>query len=567
VRISPANRRELRDGWAEVTIPMRDLNPKNVPFEQIVFQAAQEVGHDWVELDAIALVGLPQRPVRVSVECGSRGQRISPLIYGIAHGEEGWWTSGATVRRWGGNPNTRYNWQQGNAWNLSKDWFFKNVDYSNGSSKPAWEVFLEQNISHGVSSAITLPMIGWVAKDATSYSFPVSVFGPQQAVAPENPDMGNGIRPDGKPIPPGPPIRTSVAAPPEFIERWVKAIRAKDRSRNVAMYMLDNEPTLWDSTHRDVHPNPVSYDELLDRTLKYGAAIRAADPEAQIAGFVAWGWTSMFYSAMDVAGSSGIRVDRMSHGNMPLLPWWLQSVRKQENKTGTRLIDVLDVHFYPQAADVGIAGGGKTDDATNALRIRSTRALWDPTYRDESWIGEEVRLLPRLREWVEQYAPGMRISVGEYNFGAEGHISGGLAVAEALGHFGKEGIHSAFYWTAPPVNSPAFWAFRAFRNFDGKGGHFLDESVPAKSDDPFTAVFASREAGGHAVLVILNEAPDEAASTTIDAGSCGKLRGVRTFRYAGAPAGFQQAPASGGGTLRDLLPPHSITVVDLRLSK
>ena len=34
------------------------------------------------------------------------------------------------------------------------------------------------------------------------------------------------------------------------------------------MYMLDNEPTLWNSTHRDVHPDPVGYEELLDRTLE-----------------------------------------------------------------------------------------------------------------------------------------------------------------------------------------------------------------------------------------------------------------------------------------------------------
>ena len=65
-----------------------------------------------------------------------------------------------------------------------------------------------------------------------------------------------------------------------------------------------------------------------------------------------------------------------------------------------------------------------------ALRIRSVRALWDPAYRDESWIGEPVRLIPRLRDWIAKNAPGVRISIGEYNFGAEKHMSGGLAVAD-----------------------------------------------------------------------------------------------------------------------------------------
>ena len=45
-------------------------------------------------------------------------------------------------------------------------------------------------------------------------------------------------------------------------------------------FALDNEPMLWNSTHRDVHPDPVTYDELLDRTIRYGSAVRAADPDA-----------------------------------------------------------------------------------------------------------------------------------------------------------------------------------------------------------------------------------------------------------------------------------------------
>ena len=53
-------------------------------------------------------------------------------------------------------------------------------------------------------------------------------------------------------------------------------------------------------------------------------------------------------------------------------------------------------------------------------------------------------------------------------------MSGALATAEALGRFAQFGVTSAFYWTYPPENSPAMWAFRAYRNFDGKGGHFLD---------------------------------------------------------------------------------------------
>jgi len=67
---------------------------------------------------------------------------------------------------------------------------------------------------------------------------------------------------------------------------------------------------------------------------------------------------------------------------------------------------------------------------------------------DESWINERMRLLPLLREWVAQNHPGLGISIGEWNFGAESHMSGALATAEALGRFGTEGLTSAYYWTS-----------------------------------------------------------------------------------------------------------------------
>ena len=164
-----------------------------------------------------------------------------------------------------------------------------------------------------------------------------------------------------------------------------------------------------------------------------------------------------------------------------------------------KLLDLLDVHFYSMARGLGIGKDGQTDPATAALRIRATRSLWDPNYVDESWINERMRVLPLLREWIAQHHPGLGISIGEWNFGAETHMSGGLATAEVLGRFGTEGVTSAYYWTDPAPRSPAFWPFRAFRNFDDAGCHFLDWTVPAKGDVTLASMFSSRRGGRHVV--------------------------------------------------------------------
>jgi hypothetical protein len=474
------------------------------------------------------------------------------------------WAIGATARRWGGNPTSRYNWEL-NTWNLARDWFFRN----RGDPSSTYDQFLEANRQHGVQTALTVPTLGWVAKDSTSYSFPVSVFGPQQAIGPDAPDAGNGVGLDGKPLVPGPPTRTSVASTPESIEGWVRRIRESDRTRgrSVHAYILDNEPMLWNATHRDVHPDPTTYDELLEKTIAYGSALRRADPDALIAGPAEWGWLAYHYSAKDTAAGVFLRPDRRRHGDVPLIPWYLRQIREHERRTGGRILDLLDVHFYPMGEGVGHGTHGETDPATAALRIRSTRSLWDPTYVDESWINERMRVLPLLRQWVAENHPGLGISIGEWNFGAETHMSGALATAEALGRFGTEGVTSAYYWTSPPERSPAFWAFRAYRNYDGAGGHFLERFVPVKSDGTLTSLFVSRDAAGRRmVAVLLNFDPLSPLNARVSLEGCGPVSGVRAFTYPGGEAGFRPLEASPpGAALEAALAPYSISVLELTL--
>jgi hypothetical protein len=229
------------------------------------------------------------------------------------------------------------------------------------------------------------------------------------------------------------------------------------------------------------------------------------------------------------------------------------------------------VHFYPQVAGIyGGHGPERTDPEGAALRIRSTRSLWDPEYQDESWIAEKVGLIPRVKTWISENYPGLGISIGEWSFGAETHMSGALAVAEVLGRFGQQGITSAFYWLCPPAGTPAFHAFRAYRNFDGNGGAFLDWSVPT-TEAPGVSVFASRDdARSRIVAVLLNLDAETAADAEIDVSACGAGFSRRVFEYRDGTAGFaggEQKDAAGQrskpGFVRDRIEPYSIKVLEL----
>jgi hypothetical protein len=259
----------------------------------------------------------------------------------------------------------------------------------------------------------------------------------------------------------------------------------------------------------------MSYDDTLSVFVEYATAIKAVDRGALVAGPALSGWTGLFYSSRD-KGADRYRThaDRLAHGDMPFLPWWLDQVRSHDEQAGQRSLDVLDVHYYPQA--VGVFGDA--DDAqTGALRLRSTRSLWDPSYVDESWIGEAVQLIPRLRAWIDTYYPGTRLAIGEWNWGAEDSMSGALAVADVLGIFGREGVDLAAHWTAPAIGSPAAQAFALLAQ------HFGDQSLSADLDaspDYVTAYASLDSKTGDMLVVILNKRPDAPVSARV------KLTGV-----------------------------------------
>ena len=419
------------------------------------------------------------------------------------------------INRWGGNATTRYNWQNDTS-NHASDWFFENLPNDNshpellpnGSSS---DQFVEQNRRTSTQTLLTVPLIGWTPKSrAVACGFSVSKYGAQDSTDYWQPDCGNGLH-NGQPLTGNNPSDTSQAIEPDFVVGWISHLAARYGAANqggVAYYDLDNEPMLWNSTHRDVHPQPTSYDEIRDRTIQYAAAIKAADPGARILGPVVWGWTAYFWSALDAAAGGSWwnnPVDRLAHGDTPFLVWYLQQMKAYQDQHQVRLLDYLDVHIYPQGS--GVFSNSAGNAATQALRLRSTRALWDPTYKDESWINDYVDLIPRLRQWVAQYYPGTQVALSEYNWGALGTLNGALAQADILGIFGRERLDLATLWTAPASGQPAAYAFRMYRNYDGAGHAFGETSISAASanQDNLAVYAALRASDGALTLMVINK--------------------------------------------------------------
>jgi hypothetical protein len=489
----------------------------------------------------------------VSVDFTADRHPISPDIYGMNFAEEALADAvNLPVRRWGGNATTRYNYALDET-NRGSDWFFENVP---GTADPAQlpngsetDVFVDQDRRTGTKTIMSVPLIGWIpkARDFTC-GFSVAKYGPQQQTdAQWRPDCGNGVKPDGTFITGNDPHDTSVEAGAEYVEAWLDHLTGKYGTAaggGVAYYNLDNEPDLWHATHRDVHPAGASYDELRDRAYEIGAAVKRADPSAQTLGPVGWGWLSLSMSGLDqetcnrVGGSCWSNPpDRAAHGGVAFSDWYLARMRDYETANGVRVLDYFDEHFYPQGS--GVAFGNGNDPATNALRLRSTRALWDPSYTDESWINTPIALIPTMRAKVDANYPGTKTAITEYNWGALDHINGALTQADVLGIFGRERLDLATLWAPPSANQPGAYAFRMYRNYDGAGGTFGDIGVRATSaDQGRLAVYAAeRSTDGARTFMVVNKTADDLTSALSVAGTSALGPTAQVWRYSAANLG------------------------------
>jgi hypothetical protein len=510
--------------WREVRVPLASLGGKADRSRLWEIQFGTSTPGDvtlWVddigfEPESGTAPGTAGKPfvVRVRVETARPAHAISPYIYGASAVDASTAREfGLTTVRWGGNPSSRYNWRA-QAENAGSDWFFLN------RKAGRWADFVAANSKHGLVSYVTIPMLPWVAKGPEGWGFSTAKYGPQKSSENSVPDRGDGRKPDGAPITGNDPRDTSVSSNPAFQAQGIRALPAAPAG-TPRIYGLDNEPMAWHATHRDVHPEPVGYEEALRLGRDYARAIKQADPNGLVAGPCTWGWTDLTFSAADQgADQFATHADFTAHGNTPFLAWYLAGMRAASRESGRRLLDIVDVHFYPQGqADGQPTYGGKSHSAeSRALRVRSTRALWDPAYRDESWIGDTVKLIPRVRAWIDRSYPGTKLCIGEYSWGGDDDPSGAIAQAELLGIFARERVDFAYFWAG--LAGVQRFAFQLFRNPDGEQHGFGEQYLNSRCDaaDRVSA-FAAQRSDGALTIVLVSKELKRPADVRLDLGS------------------------------------------------
>ena len=256
----------------------------------------------------------------------------------------------------------------------------------------------------GAQALITIPMIGWAPKLGPSRgklaSYSIARYGQQTGNDSSwMPDAGNGVATSNgiswedritwnNPNDANTPVDTNfqIGYVRHLITNW-----GVSTNGGVGYYIMDNEHSLWSSTHMDIHPVGPTMQEILGKIEAYASMVKSVDSNALVLAPEEWGWYGYFYSGYDQqwAGSNNNYnvaeyPDRKTNGGWDYMPWLLHQLSQYQTNTGQRLLDYFTLHCYPQEGNVGTSD---TDTATELLRNASTRQFWDPNYTDPSWIG------------------------------------------------------------------------------------------------------------------------------------------------------------------------------------
>ncbi|HEY1709248.1 MAG TPA: glycoside hydrolase family 44 protein [Rhizomicrobium sp.] len=503
---------------------------------------------------------------------------INPLIYGVAFATPAELKAlNAPLNRSGGNNMSTYNWKQ-NAQNLDADYFYESYPQPKAGKGQEADAFVQGAKLSGAQPMLTVPLIGWVAKlgpnRAILPSFSVKKYGAQCAVDPFDHDAGDGLGPKNSKGNCGPqltgndPNDAYVADNANAEQSWISHLIGKwgpSAGGGVSYYLMDNEPSIWYSTHVDVHPVGPHATEYRDKVLAMSAKIKALDAHAKVVAPEEWGWEAYAYSGYDqqVAPENGYTSfpDHQGvQGGVDYIPWLLQ-----QWKTHGHPVDVVSVHFYPQGGEFNESDpASEVTTPTKLMRNRSTRQLWDPNYVSESWIDDKVNLIPRMKGWIaSDYYAGTPVAITEYNWGAENDPNGATAQADIYGIFGQQGLDMATRWTTPDPSTPTFKAMQMYRNYDGNGSTFGDTSISAKVPNPdnLSAFAALRASDGAMTVMVISKVLSGNTDVKLNVENFAGSGSVKAYRLTAANKLAQLPPMTwAGGALHVTVPAESVTL-------
>jgi hypothetical protein len=457
-------------------------------------------------------ISFPLYAVTITVDAAAGRRPVSPWIYGRNNSlsdDPAAPVASATwqlyrdaglrmLRENGGNNATKYNWRRKLI--SHPDWYNNVYDHD-------WD-FLAKSLQDSLSGAQGLMAFQLLGKTASNknnnfndyaYNQSQSWSGTRQNLAGGgivNPAGGDSALKNGDPtlyLMDWPADSTAA-----ILDHWFGADGAGIDSNCFVYWNMDNEPEIWVSTHDDAAPAGITAEEFMQKYFAVAKAARRSYPGIKLAGFVAcneWQWYAWDNTVITVT-ENGVQK------NYVWAEYFIKRIGEEQKASGTRLLDVMDFHFYPGTSDAGLT--------LQLHRIWFDTAWVYPLANGCKLIGggwnESIKkeyIMERCRRWLDQYlgaGHGVGFGVSECGsvYSSDPNVTA-VWYASQIGTFADNGVEVFTPWEWNIGQWETLHLFSRYcRAFRVQSTSSLDSLVSAYSSinaagDSMTIVFVNKD--------------------------------------------------------------------------
>jgi len=276
-------------------------------------------------------------------------------------------------------------------------------------------------------------------------------------------------------------------------------------STHIRYWNMDNEVEIWSSTHDDVMPTQPTAEAFLQLYFAVAKKARALYPGIKLTGPVSpneWQWYN--WNNATVTGTDGKQY--------PWLEYFIKRVAEEEQSSGIRLLDVIDLHFYPSSSNASdvVQYGRVFFDSTYAFPeangVKNVNGSWDNSIQIEDIFG-------RCRNWLNQYMGpnnGVTFGLSEAGTGLNNNASA-LAVwyASTMGEFMKNGVEYFSPWTW----APGMWeTLHLFSRYNKT----INVQAVSSDEQNVSAYTTANSTGDSLTISLVNRSASQAETVTLN---------------------------------------------------
>ena len=476
----------------------------------------------------------PTLAIDITIDANAGIKKISPYLYGrnidkISDGdaevteEESAFINQMLeagihmLRANNGNNATRYNWRH--KMTVHPDWY--NNVYSHDWAITAQKVLDKMP---GVDAMYAFQLTGYAAS-STDYNFPDWNWKQEHGTyATQTFDLAGGgeVSEDGKTlIKAGDPSLYNMEWPADstvaIIPHWKDELKF-DMSR-FKYWSMDNEMEIWRGTHNDLDL-PVTGDFLVERYIDVAKKARAQWKDIKLTGPVAaneWQWCSV---------SSYNKEDRPKgeDRNYCWLEYFIMKVAEEQKKSGVRLLDVFDIHWYPSEKDY-------------ESRVNWHRVMFDTTYNypgangikmvGGNWDNKITKeyIFVRINQWLEKYFGknhGITLGITETSILDNDPMVTALIYASFLGTMQDNGVEIFTPWT---WGDGMYETVHLFSRY----GHPNRVQSTSSNDSLVSAYSSISNKGDSLTVIFVNRAEKDAQDIDLNLANFASDRTVKTL--------------------------------------